>query len=48
MMAGNHYVNFPGFCKHFASHGGKGWDVKKLCGSKVMGGHKDPEKNEVN
>ena len=48
MMAGNHYVNFPRVCKHFTSHGGKRWDVKKLCGPKVMEGHKDLKKNGVN
>ena len=47
-MAGNHYVNFPRVCKHFTSHGGKRWDVKKLCGPKVMGGHEDPERNDSN
>ena len=47
-MAGNHYVDSPGVGKHFASHGGKGWDEKKLCGPKVMGGHEDPERNELN
>ena len=48
MVAGNHFVDFPGVCKYFATHGGKGWDEKRLCGPKVMGASPDPQKNELN
>ena len=48
MVAGNHFVDFPGVCKYFATHGGKGWDEKRLCGPKVMGASSDPQKNELN
>ena len=48
VTAGNTFVDFPKICKHFAAHGGKGWDANTLCGPKVMGASPYQAKNEMN